>query len=55
MYDDSAPNPKPALIDDYDPMDDFELVPQDGLELFKDVDYSFKLEVQMIDLGDGAN
>ena len=55
MYDNSAPKPKPAIVYEYNELDDFYLVPQDGMELFEHVDYSFHLDLKMDDLGDGAN
>ena len=55
MYDNSAPKPTPALVDHFDPFDDFTLVPEDGLELFDHVDKSITLSMVMGNLGDGAN
>lgn len=55
MYDDSASKPVPALLDAFEPFDDFTLVPQDGLELYDKVDYSFSLDLSMNNLGDGAS
>ena len=55
MYDGSKDLPQPALIDEFTPIDDFDLVPQDGEKLFDKVDYSFNLDVKMDNLGDGAN
>ena len=55
VYDDSKELPTPALIDVFDPFDDFTLVPTDGEELYENVDYSFNLDVAMNNLGDGAN
>lgn len=43
------------MIDEFDPFDDFTLVPTDGEKLFDHVDYSFNLDVSMNNLGDGAN
>ena len=54
-YDDSAPKPKPTILDNFVPLDDFTLVPQDGLELFENVDYSFNLDLKMDNLGNGAS
>lgn len=46
----------PALaIGDYDPFDDFTLVPQDGEKLYDHVDHSITLDMKMDNLGDGAN
>lgn len=47
--------PEPAFIDDFDAFDDFGLVPIDRQELYRDPDHSITLEVQMDNLGDGAN
>ena len=55
MYDGTAARPTPALIDHFNPFDDFTLVPEDGLGLYDHVDYSFNLDLKMADLGDGAN
>lgn len=54
-YDASKPLPAAAMIDEFDPFDDFTLVPTDGERLFDHVDYSFNLDVKMDNLGDGAN
>ena len=42
-------------MDEFDPFDDFTLVPTDGQGLLDKVDYSFNLDVAMNNLGDGAN
>ena len=42
-------------MDEFDPFDDFTLVPTDGEELYENVDFSFNLDVAMNNLGDGAN
>ena len=55
MYDNAADKPAPALLDQFDPFDDFALVPQDALKLYDHVDYSFNLDLKMDNLGDGAN
>lgn len=56
VYDDTKPNPTPALLDSFDnQFDDFDLVPQDGLELYEEADYSFNLDLTMDNLGNGAN
>ena len=55
VYDQSKELPVPVLLDEFDPFDDFTLVPTDGEELFDHVDYSITLDVEMINLGDGAN
>jgi len=55
VYDKTAPFPAAATIDEFTPFDDFSLVPLDGLELYDKVDYSFNLDLAMINLDDGAN
>jgi iron transport multicopper oxidase len=55
MYDDDAPKPSPATLEKFTPFDDYTLVPEDGLELYTNVDYSFNLDLKMDNLGDGAN
>lgn len=55
MYDDNGPKPSPAVLDTFTPFDDYTLAPQDGLELYSTVDYSFNLDLKMVNLGDGAN
>jgi len=49
------PKPEPLLIDEFNPMDDFLLVPKDGEKLLPNPDYSITLDVTMDNLGDGAN
>ena len=55
MYDGNGAKPSPAILDVFEPFDDYTLVPQDGLELYSNVDYSFNLDLKMDNLGDGAN
>ncbi|KAI9838075.1 MAG: hypothetical protein M1819_006230 [Sarea resinae] len=55
VYDDKAELPKPALLEEFNPFDDFTLVPYDHEELYDHVDYSFNLDVKMDNLGDGIN
>ncbi|KJX95791.1 iron transport multicopper oxidase fet3 like protein [Zymoseptoria brevis] len=56
VYDQSKPLPEPTKLENWDAQyDDFDLVPQDGMELLDKVDYSFNLDLSMINLGDGAN
>ncbi|KAK1655832.1 multicopper oxidase [Colletotrichum phormii] len=55
VYDDKKPLPEPATVDEFDPFDDFELVPFDKQEIYDKVDYSFELSVKMDNLADGAN
>ncbi|KAF2461835.1 Cupredoxin [Lineolata rhizophorae] len=55
VYDDSKPLPAAEFVDEFDPYDDYELVPIDAMPLLDQVDYSFNLDVKMDNLGDGAN
>lgn len=55
VYSDAAEKPAPALLDSFDPFDDYTLVPQDKEPLYDQVDYSFNLDLKMDNLGDGAN
>lgn len=55
VYDASLPTPAAALLDRFDALDDFTLVPSDGGALLENVDYSVTLDMQMGNLGDGAN
>ncbi|KAK5738459.1 hypothetical protein LTR17_005987 [Elasticomyces elasticus] len=54
-YDDAAPKPAAALLDAFDPFDDFTLQPQDGMELLGDADVTVTLDLAMDNLGDGAS
>jgi iron transport multicopper oxidase len=55
VYDSTTDLPQPALLDAFEPFDDFTLVPTDGEPLLPDPDHSVPLTVLMINLGDGAN
>lgn len=55
VYNDAADKPTAAIIDEFDPYDDFGLVPTDGLELYEEADYTITLDLTMDNLGDGAN
>ncbi|QIW96265.1 hypothetical protein AMS68_001783 [Peltaster fructicola] len=55
VYNDTADLPNPAEVDDFEPLDDFTLVAQDGMALLDQVDYSVELNLKMDDLSDGAN
>jgi len=55
MYNDNGAKPSPALLDAFKPFDDYTLVPQDGLEIYSNVDQSITLHLKMDNLGDGAN
>jgi iron transport multicopper oxidase len=43
------------MLDEFDPFDDFALVPVDGLETLPDAGKTVTLELLMDNLGDGAN
>ena len=55
VYDDTKEKPAPKDIDAFDPFDDFNLVPQDGEELYDHVDHTVELNLKMDNLNDGAN
>lgn len=55
MYNNDAPQPSPALVDEFAPLDDFLLVPTDHEILFTEPDYTISLDVTMDNLDDGAN
>ena len=55
VYDDKKSLPQPAMIDEFDPYDDFSLVPFDGVELYDKVDHSIELNFYMGNLDNGAN
>lgn len=55
MYDVTEDLPGPATINDFDPFDDFTLVPYDKQELLPEPDQTVELTVIMANLGDGAN
>ncbi|WPH03356.1 Hypothetical protein R9X50_00623500 [Acrodontium crateriforme] len=55
VYDDKADKPVPALLDEFDPYDDWTLTPQDGMALYEKADQSILLDLKMADLGNGAN
>lgn len=55
VYNPSAPLPTPALVDAFEPYDDFKLVPVDKEELWVDPSQTMNLTLAMGNLGDGAN
>ena len=55
IYDNHAPRPSPALVDEFAPLDDIHLVPVDHEKLLPDPDVTISLEVDMADLSDGIN
>ncbi|KAK0706656.1 Cupredoxin [Lasiosphaeria miniovina] len=55
-YDSTKPFPDPAVVDgDYEPFDDWTLVPWDNQTIYGEPDQSISLDVIMDNLDDGAN
>lgn len=55
VYDSSKEMPTPALLDEFAPFDDYNLVPYDKEPLFENVDQTVQLDMYMDNLGDGKN
>lgn len=55
VYDTSASLPTAAFVDEFDPFDDFTLVPYDKMELLGDADQTLTMSMEMDTLGDGKN
>lgn len=55
VYDEKKERLKPALVDEFDPLDDFTLVPHDKERVLSQIDQSITLNVKMDNLDDGAN
>lgn len=55
VYDNKADNPIAKGVDEFQPFDDFKLVPVDGLAQYSAPDHTITLNVKMDNLGDGAN
>lgn len=55
VYDASAENPAMPEVDEFNPFDDFYLVPSDSQSALGDPDYSITLDLTMNNLDDGAN
>lgn len=55
LYNEKAALPESKLIDEFDPFDDFTLVPQDKLETFPEADVQIQLDVKMDNLNNGFN
>lgn len=55
VYDDSKPKPDPIILDEFNPLDDMELVPEDEQGRLPEPDHLVELDVIMDNLGDGAN
>ena len=55
VYDDTKELPAPKEVAEFEPFDDFDLVPYDKEELLDHVDRSITLDLKMDNLNDGAN
>jgi iron transport multicopper oxidase len=55
VYDGTKPLPAPANVTEFNPYDDFNLVPYDHEAILPNADYTASMSFQMADLGDGAN
>ena len=55
VYDPKQDLPTPKLVDEYDPLDDFLLVPYDHMEIYDHVDQQLVLNFEMNNLDNGAN
>jgi iron transport multicopper oxidase len=55
VYDESKENPEAKEIAEFDPFDDFTLVPEDKEGIYDHVDHSVELNMKMDNLNDGAN
>lgn len=55
VYNDKETLPKPKTIGAFDPVDDMNLVPYDEQERLPEPDRTIELDVDMINLSDGAN
>lgn len=55
VYNESAALRPASMIENYDPYDDFFLIPEDGEALYSSFDQSITLNLTMNNLGDGAN
>ncbi|KAF9765377.1 hypothetical protein IL306_002321, partial [Fusarium sp. DS 682] len=55
VYDEEKPLPKPAVVDEFDPYDDMDLVPYDEMTRLPEPSRSIELDVIMDNLRDGAN
>lgn len=55
VYDEAKDLPKPALVDEFAPFDDVNLVPYDEMEILPEPNRIIELDVVMDNLHDGAN
>ncbi|EGU75663.1 hypothetical protein FOPG_10736 [Fusarium oxysporum f. sp. conglutinans race 2 54008] len=54
-YDSDKKLPPAAVLNEFEPYDDFKLVPTDGEKLLEKADHTITLDLTMNNLGDGAN
>lgn len=55
VYNDTVDIPSARGVDEFQPFDDFNLVPVDGVERYSAANHTITLDVKMDNLGDGAN
>ncbi|KKK23677.1 ferrooxidoreductase Fet3, partial [Aspergillus rambellii] len=55
VYNNLAEKPAAAPIDTFNPFDDMELYPFDGLSLYDEANHTITMDLSMSNLGDGAN
>lgn len=55
VYNDALAKPAASIVDSFQPIDDFYLVPTDGMKQLEPADHTITLDVKMANLGDGAN
>jgi iron transport multicopper oxidase len=55
VYDQAKPMSQPQLIEEFEPIDDFSIMPLDNEPLLDVVDHSITLDFHMGVLGNGAN
>lgn len=55
VYNDAVDKPAASIVDSFQPLDDFSLVPTDGMKQLEPADHTITLDVKMANLGDGAN
>jgi iron transport multicopper oxidase len=55
VYDEAKPLPDPAEVQEFDPVDDLDLLPYDGMGLLPPPDRIVELDAVMENLGDGSN
>lgn len=55
VYDGTADTRSPTALNSFNPFDDFNLVPADGMKTLDDADYTVTLDMKMAILGNGEN